>query len=255
MIGPRLGCAFPQSSPRSHCDLLRKVVIPLPIMRIAWYAHPTLTKASTYCVAPALGAQCVAIPPDWSHHPDVWLEQARPHFQDAVLEAIPIPGDLLAIGPHAYQWDGDGWTAVPMEHLYGTSLTAGRPLAYGISPLAPRGPYTLADHQAIAQQFARWIWAQGLFPVLPHLYFPHFLDDSVDTERTLALHVGQCWLLQSSVVLQLDVPCSSGMAAERQWAERYHRSIEVVPWEALDLADPYRLAGDFSGSSPQDVLA
>ncbi len=85
-------------------------------------------------------------------------KQACPHFRDSVLDAVPIAGDILAIGPHAYRCDSTGWTAVSIEHAHTTSLTAGRPLAYGISPLAPRGPYTLADHQAIAQHFARWIW-------------------------------------------------------------------------------------------------
>jgi len=74
---------------------------------------------------------------------------------------------------------------------------------------------------------------------LPHLYLPQFLEDALPAERTIALHLGQTWLLQSTIVLQLDVPCSSGMAAERQLAVRYGRSVEVVPWDALGHDEPY----------------
>ena len=214
----------------------------MPIVRIAWYARPTALGDPRYLVGPSLGAQYLAVPPNWEDTPEAWLETTRPQFRDSVLEATPVPGDILTIGPYAYRIDATGWTRiVVLEHSQTTSLTAGRPLAYGISPLAPRGAYTLADHQAIAQRFAQWIWNQGLFPVLPHLYLPHFLDDTREGERNVALHIGQTWLIQSALVLQLDVPCSHGMAAERALAQRYGRPVEVVPWAALDFDSPYFL--------------
>jgi len=212
------------------------------MVRLAWYALPTMTGHANYLVGAPLGTQCLAVPSDnRAQTPDRWLESACQSFYDPVLDTVPTLGDIITIAQDAYQWTSTGWIPVSITHAQATSLTAGRPLAYGISPLAPRGAYTQADHQAIGQRFARWIWDQGLFPVLPHLYLPQFLDDTLAAERTVGLQLGQTWLIQSTLVLQLDVPCSSGMAAERQLAKRYGRPIEVVPWDALEEDSPYVL--------------
>ena len=112
----------------------------MPIVRIAWYARPTALGDPRYLVGPSLGAQYLAVPPNWEDTPEAWLETTRPQFRDEVLDITPVLGDILTIGPYAYRIDATGWTHVAApEHALTTSLTAGRPLAYGISPLAPRG--------------------------------------------------------------------------------------------------------------------
>jgi len=207
------------------------------ILRIAWYSHPTLIAPLTFLVGAPRDTRMVSHP---IQSIDL-LELALCVLKDPDGNTVPEIGDLFTLADQAYRYDRTGWTPVTLHHLHTTPLTSGRPLAYGISPLAPRGSYSLTDHQAIARTFARWIWTQGLLPVLLHLYLPSFLDDTSETERTLALRLGHTWLVQSAILLRLDFPPSAGMAAELALAHRYQRPVELVPWEALGLAGPYDL--------------
>ncbi|MBF0978130.1 MAG: hypothetical protein HXK31_04515 [Atopobium sp.] len=74
-----------------------------------------------------------------------------------------------------------------------------------------------------AMQFARWVASQDISPVVPHLYFPWFLDDSWDKVLIKQLNqqlidvVDELWVLTGTI--------SSGMKAEIEYATKIKKPI------------------------------
>jgi len=219
----------------------------MPYWRIAWYSQPTFLSKDptprelTVPIATRIVPTNTPLTPatlttlldqaveDW-RHPSPRTRQRIPHWQD-----------IFTVGAQAYQREGPDWVPIPVSFRSSTALTAHRLPIYAMSPLAPRPPYTQADHHAIAQRLAQWLWAQGLFPVLPHLYLPGFLEDTDPAARAQALTIGHAWMTQCPLVAALDVPWSTGMRAEADLAHTLHRPIEHIPWAAIDPDHPYTL--------------
>ncbi len=201
-------------------------------MRFAWYHAPLSLRIDA---AHPTGHPVLTPAPD----PVTYPERLTALCAEAAPAISLTAGDYVTLGAQGARWTGQRWMPCTLAYRQGSPATAERPLAYGLSPLAPRGSYTQADHHAIAQRFARWIWDQGFFPVLPHLYLPTWLHDTDAEERAIGLAIGQAWLTQCARAFQLDVPPSAGMIAEHALAAAHAIPIEQIPWTVIDASRPY----------------
>jgi len=101
--------------------------------------------------------------------------------------------------------------------------------AYGCSPYAAPTPEGIAQHVDIARQLARAIWEDGYWPVLPHLYAPLWLDDTVPAEREAGLQWGLDLLMRCRIFyVYAGGEPSRGMQAELQVAT--DRGIPIRAW-------------------------
>lgn len=91
-------------------------------------------------------------------------------------------------------------------------------LVYICSPC--RGDYEKNIDNAAT--YSRAAFTRGYIPITPHLYFTHFMDDTNDKERSMAMAAGSQLLLMCSEVwvFGLDHP-SEGMQAEIALAIRH----------------------------------
>ncbi len=125
------------------------------------------------------------------------------------------------------------------------SMIPSRPRIYGCSPYSARPPYTVADHMRWAQALARYLLEAGAFPVIPHLYFTQFLDDTVAEERETGLALGLELLDSTQGMAVLHVPLSAGMAQEVAHATAHQIPIRWVSLGRLGMTDlnpPHDLA-------------
>lgn len=92
-------------------------------------------------------------------------------------------------------------------------------LTYICSRLRSDEKYSIEFHFAVAEVMCRTVVKESggkQFPIAPHLYLPHFLNDSVEEERQLACALGikalqKCRRMKVVVV---DGIISEGMLAE-----------------------------------------
>ena len=189
----------------------------------AWYRHPdALSTLPAFPDAQGLWSADESVTP---------LDVLEALFWHLTQRGYAIQvGDCVRWRDTTYVCQSTQWVPVIIHD----DPPAHRPLAYGMSPLAPRGAYSQAAHETIAEALADWIWHQGFLPVLPHLYLSRFLDDARPEQRTAGIAVGQAWLSQCPTVFQLAVPPSPGMQAEHTWALQHYRDVMSVPWHALD---------------------
>lgn len=96
-----------------------------------------------------------------------------------------------------------------------------RPWAYGCSPYAAPTLEGIQQHVALAQLLARQIYADGYWPIVPHLYAPQWLDDADPEQRAVGLHWGLSLLARCRVVYVYGGQApSSGMRLELAEADR-----------------------------------
>lgn len=102
---------------------------------------------------------------------------------------------------------------------------------YVCSRLRSDEDHSLEFHQAVAETMCRNILMNSngkKFPIAPHLYMPHFLDDDKPDEREMACDIGiellkQCHEMKVVVV---DGIISKGMLAEIYAAQQMSISID-----------------------------
>ena len=118
-----------------------------------------------------------------------------------------------------------------------TMKTLGRPWAYGCSPFAAPSPERMAQHVRWAQALSRQIWADGFWPILPHLYTPQFLDDTDPADRAVGLRWGLDLLERCVLMYVCDVPPSTGMQGELARAQAFDLPMQLwVPDDVMDDA-------------------
>lgn len=104
-------------------------------------------------------------------------------------------------------------------------------LIYVCSRLKSDDEHSLKFNQAVAETMCKLIFTESkgtAFPIAPHLYMPHFLDDDKEYERAFACDIGIKTLMKCkkmSVVI-VDGIISGGMLAEIYAAQQADIPIE-----------------------------
>ena len=80
-----------------------------------------------------------------------------------------------------------------------------------------------------AKRYCRWATDRGCIAIAPHLYFPQFMSE--ETEREEALHSGMVLLGKCDEVWVFGNTISSGMRAEIEKAEKFHKRIRYFSGE------------------------
>lgn len=91
-----------------------------------------------------------------------------------------------------------------------------RPLVYICSPFAG----DIENNVNMARIYSRFAVRSDCIPLTPHLLFPQFMDDSIVSERELALFMGLVLLTKCEQVWVFGRIISKGMAAEIEKAEK-----------------------------------
>jgi hypothetical protein len=87
---------------------------------------------------------------------------------------------------------------------------------YICSPL--RGD--IAGNMRRAKDYARFAYDCGCLPIVPHLYFPQFLNDDIEAERADALLWGLDAIKDCGELWVFGDRITDGMRAERNMAQR-----------------------------------
>ena len=61
---------------------------------------------------------------------------------------------------------------------------------YICSPYRGKDEKEVAEHTAYAVELMEFALTAGVAPIVPHLYFPQVLDDSIESDREIALRCG-----------------------------------------------------------------
>lgn len=93
----------------------------------------------------------------------------------------------------------------------------------------------------LARQYARFVYDKGFLPVVPHLYFPQFLEEQKEQERLDGMEFGLSLMLQCREVWVFGEQMSEGMCREISCAVRH--GIPVRYFASSDGAFAERSVG------------
>ena len=108
-----------------------------------------------------------------------------------------------------------------------------RPLVYICSPYRPvlSDPILraneLVDNLKLARDACTLAVFRGYEPIAPHLYYPQFLNDENEEERTLGMELGMKALERCQEVWIVSLRISSGMSAEIRKAQELGIPVKV----------------------------
>lgn len=129
-------------------------------------------------------------------------------------------------------------------------------LVYICSPLRPVSP-TVTDHPdelanniKLACDACTLAAYRGFIPVAPHLYFPQFLSDDVDSERSMGINMGLELLRVCEELWIISPRISTGMSAEIKEAKQC--GIPVFVFTAAGFRE-YRGSGDMTDNCYADT--
>lgn len=81
-----------------------------------------------------------------------------------------------------------------------------------------------------AKEYCRWAAVEcGVIPIAPHLFFPQFLDDDVETERELGINMGLSLLKECSELWYFGDSITEGMKKEIDTAVKLGIPVRHVP--------------------------
>ena len=80
-----------------------------------------------------------------------------------------------------------------------------------------------------AKEYCKQIISEGNIPIAPHLYFPQFLDDNLESERMLGITCGMILLnrCDSMTIFTDNGKLSEGMEMECNYAKRIGIPITI----------------------------
>ena len=96
-----------------------------------------------------------------------------------------------------------------------------RPLVYICSPFAGDTERNLEK----ARHYCRFAVRSACIPLAPHLLFPQFMDDTIATERSLAMFMDMVLLGRCEQVWVFGSRISAGMAAEIEKVEKRNMPV------------------------------
>lgn len=95
------------------------------------------------------------------------------------------------------------------------------PIVYICSPYAG----DVEKNTQNARRYCRFAVDQGCLPIAPHLFFPQFMDDSIEAQRSLAMHMNMILLSKCDELWVFGRYRSSGMGMEIAQARRRGKHI------------------------------
>ncbi|MDO4564685.1 MAG: hypothetical protein Q4C04_03650 [Clostridia bacterium] len=110
--------------------------------------------------------------------------------------------------------------------------TAYRPLVYICSPLSG----DIAGNQVKARRYCRFAVDSGYIPLAPHLYFPQFMREEAEEERSLALFMDIVLLSKCAELWAFGSTISKGMSIEIEKAKRKGQPIRYFTEECKEAA-------------------
>lgn len=129
-------------------------------------------------------------------------------------------------------------------------------LVYICSPLRPVSP-TVTDHPdelanniKLACDACTLAAYRGFIPVAPHLYFPQFLSDDVDSERSMGMNMGLELLRVCDELWIISQRISTGMSAEIKEAQKCGIRVLVFTAEGFRV---YTGNGDMTENCYADI--
>ena len=99
-----------------------------------------------------------------------------------------------------------------------------------------------------AAGYCRRAWEKGVLPVAPHLLFPQFLNEGIETERQAGLAMGLELLLCCDEVWVFG-EATEGMASEIAFAVERGIGVRFMEPEELEGGGAY---GDGAGADASD---
>jgi len=102
-----------------------------------------------------------------------------------------------------------------------------RKKVYVCSPLKGDGTAdTIRMNMDKARGYARQAFLEGCDPLVPHIYYPSFLDENDPIQRTFGLDSGLCWLRECDELwVCASDSGSEGMAVEISMAKELNIPI------------------------------
>lgn len=104
-------------------------------------------------------------------------------------------------------------------------------LVYIASPYAGDVEY----NTAFAKDACRYAMEQGAAPIVPHLFYPQMLDDTVPAEREAGLRMGLRVLEACDELWLCGSRMSAGMQAELAAAERLGIPVRSIPEQEIRM--------------------
>ena len=101
------------------------------------------------------------------------------------------------------------------------ALYAFRPIVYICSPLSGN----VDRNQENARRYCRYAVDSGYIPIAPHLFFPQFMSDENEQERSLALFMDIALLSKCAELWVFGSTVSKGMSIEIEKAKRKGQPI------------------------------
>lgn len=129
-------------------------------------------------------------------------------------------------------------------------------LVYICSPLRPVSPTVtdrpdeLANNIKLACDACSLAAYRGFIPVAPHLYFPQFLSDDVDSERSMGINMGLELLRVCEELWIISPRISTGMSAEIKEAQKCGIRVLVFTAEGFRV---YTGNGDMTENCYADI--
>lgn len=85
-----------------------------------------------------------------------------------------------------------------------------------------------------ARRYGRFAVTEGAVPIIPHLMFPQFLDDTNSDERELGINMGLVLMTKCHEVWVFGNKISSGMETEIKRAKNYDMVIRYFTSECKE---------------------
>ena len=108
-----------------------------------------------------------------------------------------------------------------------------RPLVYVCSPYAG----DIDNNINNARRFGRFTCMQKAIPIIPHLMYPQFMDDSKEDERELAMHFNYVLLGKCNELWVFGGVVSKGMAREIGIAKKRQMKIKWFNWQRKEIGE------------------
>jgi len=99
--------------------------------------------------------------------------------------------------------------------------------AYICSPYRAETKEQFEKQLEYTKKKAREVVMQGCDVIVPHLYYPQFLDDNIEPERAIGMNSAlNLIIVCDSLIVCEQYGISSGMKAEIEFAEKH--GIEII---------------------------
>ncbi|NLX81337.1 MAG: hypothetical protein GXZ03_07235 [Proteiniphilum sp.] len=110
------------------------------------------------------------------------------------------------------------------------------PLVYICSPYAG----DINENVRNAQRYSRFAVEKGYLPITPHLLFPQFLDDGLQSERELGMFFGIVLMIKCTQVWVFGERISSGMRIEIDKARCKGYKVRYFSSDCIPVALNYQ---------------